>query len=180
MVSSWADRMTVFKLIRISWLCSMVDCGRNIGMGPRVLHQLVASRLHELLSEVRPPGLLVMADLAVDHSPSYQRDISVVDKLKINFAARSVPPESVKLAVEIVSPSSRRRDWVEKRRAYARMGIPNYVLVELSGLGSPFVYYHKLIDGAYRLVARAQAGEIMRIDDPIVIEFDPANLASFD
>ncbi|GAA3012590.1 Uma2 family endonuclease [Actinokineospora diospyrosa] len=149
-------------------------------MGPRVLHQLVASRLHELLSKVSPPELLVMADLAIDHKPRYQRDISVVHKLKINLALRAVPPEVVKLAVEIVSPSSRRRDWVEKRREYARMGIPNYLLVELTGIDSPCVYYHRLIDGTYQLASKAKTGEMIRIDDPVVVEFDPADLIYID
>lgn len=79
-----------------------------------------------------------------------------------------------------VSPSGRRRDWVEKRLAYARIGVPNYVLIELDGIGSPRVYYLRLFDGAYQLAGRVHAGGIMRIDDPIVIEFDPAGLVKVD
>ena len=145
-------------------------------MGPRPLHQLVCARLHELLSSVRPPELLVMADLAIDHKPRYQRDISVISKLQINFHLMAIPPEAVKLAVEVVSPSSRQRDRIEKWRAYARLGIPNYMLVELSDNGSPCVYYQKLVEGKYQLVDRARPGEILRIEEPIAIEFDPAGL----
>lgn len=161
----------------------MTPCGYHdtkACMGPRVLHQLVASRLHGLLSEVRPPGLLVMADLAVDHVPRFQRDLSVVNTFKISFELRAVPPELIKLAVEIVSPSSRRRDWVEKRRAYAKLGIPNYMLVELTEAGAPRVYYQRLVDGVYHLAAKASAGQTIRIDDPIVVEFDPATLVDID
>jgi hypothetical protein len=50
------------------------------------------------------------------------------------------------------------------------------MLVELGGAESPGVYYHRLVDGAYQLASRAHAGEILRIDDPVVIEFDPAEL----
>jgi Uma2 family endonuclease len=100
-------------------------------MGPKVLHQLAVSRLQEIFSEVRPPELLVMADVAVDHRPRFQRDIAIVTKFRIGLELQAIAPELIKLAVEVVSPSSRRRDWIEKRCEYARIGIPNYVLVEL-------------------------------------------------
>jgi hypothetical protein len=44
------------------------------------------------------------------------------------------------------------------------------------GEQGPCVYYHKLTAGQYSLAAKACAGQLIRIDDPVAVEFDPSTL----
>lgn len=58
--------------------------------------------------------------------------------------------DEVVLAVEIVSPGTRRRDRLEKPPAYAAAGVPHYWRIEQDPL---HVLAYDLVNGEYRLVA---------------------------
>lgn len=79
---------------------------------------------------VRAPDLLVASRTALDGRPRLR-------------------PDEVLMAVEVLSPGSRRTDRVAKLAEYAEVGIPHYVIVDPDGPITEFV----LDGGAYRLVA---------------------------
>lgn len=150
-------------------------------MAARVSHQLVVARFLRLIANAMPPGLEVVPDirLRLDQGP-YQRDLAILvsDALHEALAADAVDmaPESVRMAVEVVSPSSFSDDRAKKPRLYAMNDIPTYVRIELLGPSAPYVYFYKIGNRFYHLSAAAHAGQIMRIDEPVVLEFDPAIL----
>jgi Uma2 family endonuclease len=61
-------------------------------------------------------------------------------------------PEQVVVAVEIVSPGTKRRDRLEKPGLYAAAGIPHYWRIEQNPV---HVFAYDLVDGRYQLAAEA-------------------------
>ncbi|MFD0719937.1 Uma2 family endonuclease [Streptomyces globosus] len=73
-----------------------------------------------------------ISDVAVplDGDNEFCPDLAVVpaEEADKNFSA--YPPDLIELAIEVVSPSSRHNDYEVKRRAYARRGIPHYLVFD--------------------------------------------------
>jgi Uma2 family endonuclease len=117
--------------------------------------------------------------LRLDQGP-YQRDLAILDSGALHEAlagdAVDMAPKSVRMAVEVVSPSSFSDDRAKKPNLYAVNGIPTYVRIELLGPNAPYIYFYKIGKRFYHLAAAAHAGQTMRIDEPVVLEFDPAVL----
>jgi Uma2 family endonuclease len=102
----------------------------------RPSHQMVQAELiAELRSHVRPRGLgrvVPDADLVVDEHGTYvSPDIMYFSADKM---AQIDPDQQIRvvpdLIVEILSPSTARRDLVTKMNAYARIGVPHYWIVD--------------------------------------------------
>jgi Uma2 family endonuclease len=152
-------------------------------MAARVNHQLVVARFLTLIARASPPELEVLPDirLRLDGGP-YQRDLVVVVSGLLAAAiatdAVELPPSCVRMAVEVVSPSSLSDDRAKKPKLYAQAGIPSYVRIELFGTLPPYVYFYKVGRRFYHLAAQAHAGQSIRIDEPVSMEFDPAVLTS--
>ncbi|WP_313888361.1 Uma2 family endonuclease [Lentzea alba] len=70
----------------------------------------------------------------------------------------SVDVANVALAVEIVSPSTKKSDHLEKPAALAAAGVPAYWRVELDGAYGPVIYCHRLNDGVYSDVVTLTPG----------------------
>jgi Uma2 family endonuclease len=75
-----------------------------------------------------------------------------------------VTPDQVVIAVEVVSPGTRKRDRFEKPGLYASAGIPYYWRVEQDPV---HVYAYGLRDGAYQLLADADT--TLKLDEPFPI-----------
>jgi Uma2 family endonuclease len=150
-------------------------------MAARVNHQLAVARLLTLIARATPPGLEVSPDirLLTDMGP-YQHDLVIIKPAALADAlaqdAVDLAPNSVRMAIEVVSPSSFSDDRAKKPRLRAESGIPAYVRIELLGPQAPYVNFYKLGRRFYHLASHAHAGQRIRIDEPILVEFDPAML----
>ncbi|SFP79370.1 Putative restriction endonuclease [Amycolatopsis arida] len=81
------------------------------------------------------------------------------------------------MPVELVSPSSRRRDRLDKPTLAAAAGIPYYMRVEIMRrLNTAEVHLYELKGTEYRPLASAMAGESFRIERPFALSFDPIEL----
>ncbi|TCP57370.1 putative restriction endonuclease [Tamaricihabitans halophyticus] len=88
-----------------------------------------------------------------------------------------VDPADVLLSVEFVSPVSVRRDRVSKPELCASAGISWYLLVELDYPSrSADLRLYRLDDGRYVRHTAASAGGRFRVDEPLSLDFDPAEL----
>lgn len=88
-----------------------------------------------------------------------------------------VPADKVLMPIEFVSPSSRRRDRIDKPRLAAEVGIPYYLRVEVDAQrDSAEMHLFELAGDEYRPVASALAGERFAIDAPFAVDLDPADL----
>jgi hypothetical protein len=152
-------------------------------MPARLNHQLVVARFLSLIAHATPLGLEVLPDITLrtDMGP-YCRDLAVVESRGLADALASdaveLSPSYVRMAVEVVSPSSFSDDRAKKPRLYALAGIPVYIRIELLGPEAPYIYFYKIGKRFYHLASHAHAGQCIRIDEPIVMEFDPTILTS--
>ena len=134
----------------------LIDGEHFVTPAPRPIHQIVGGNLHLLLGNYlreHPIGVLFFAPLDVVLSR-----FDVVEPDLVYFSADRYsqfvgelnaqgPPD---LAVEVLSPTTRRRDEIKKRRLYERMGVSEYWMVdpELEA-----VKVFRLEDGRYVLAA---------------------------
>lgn len=88
--------------------------------------------MRDLLKGQLPPGWGFISDVAVpfDGDNEFCPDLAVIPAAEVAKNLSAYPPDLIELAVEVVSPSSVRNDYEVKDRAYARRGIPNYLVFD--------------------------------------------------
>ena len=105
-------------------------------------HNFAVQELGAQLRPQLPAGVETVPDLDVDlelaaaDQPGFSRrpDLIVIDRaarLRVRDEGGMIRASEVLLVVEVVSPSSRRIDHVDKRRDYADAGIPTYWIVDI-------------------------------------------------
>ena len=112
-----------------------IDGDLIVTPAPRFAHQLVLELLRDALKPyiaAHSLGLLLgaPADIELERDTVVQPDLFVVP------AALGRPKKwedvtALLLAIEVLSPSSRRRDRITKRRFFQRVAVPGYWLVDL-------------------------------------------------
>ena len=145
-----------------------------ISPSPRPIHQRAVSRLVVALAAVLPPELEVLTapvDVHIPHGlPTLLLpDVLVVPTITVDTELVSRPV----LAVEVLSPSTRRFDLGRKRAAYARYGIGVYLVVD------PLVPALTVLtlDGAdYVETARDEGEALVHVGGPVVLEVSAAQL----
>jgi Uma2 family endonuclease len=120
------------------------------------LHQRAMTRLAYLLDEQLPDELTALADTDVVLFREFPPTVRAPDVLVIptSLAERNPPrycSEDAVLAVEIISPGSKRTDLHVKFDEYADAGIPYYWIIDLD---QPVTLSaHLLVDGHYEVLA---------------------------
>lgn len=73
-----------------------------------------------------------LSDVAIpfDGDNEFCPDLAVIPAAEVSKNLSAYPPDLVEFAIEVVSPSSVRNDYEVKDRAYARRGIPNYLIFD--------------------------------------------------
>jgi Uma2 family endonuclease len=101
----------------------------------------------------------------------------------IDESPRLIPGTELHLVVEVISPGSgsERTDRLRKVSEYARLGIPQYWIVEHTPRLT--VQVLTLADGTYTAAPTVAEGTrleaVIDADKPIIISFDPAELLDF-
>jgi Uma2 family endonuclease len=101
----------------------------------------------------------------------------------IDESPRLIPGTELYLVIEVISPGSgsERTDRLRKVSEYARLGIPQYWIIEHSPRLT--VQVLTLIDGAYAAAPAVAEGTriepVIDADKPITVSFDPAALLDF-
>lgn len=144
-------------------LCNVELIDGDLWMAPRptARHQLIQADLasvlvawisrHSLGRLMYPPvGLLLPS------GDVFEPDLVFLEKAHEgnvpDWTKLTSPPA---LVIEIVSPSSRKRDWMVKRDGYAAMCVPNYWIVETN---EATIWGFHLADGAYVEVPQPTPG----------------------
>jgi Uma2 family endonuclease len=89
---------------------------------------------------------------------------------------QEVPSSGVLLAAEVVSPSSRRRDREQKKRAYAQGGVPLYLLIDRFSTPPAMTLFSDLGPEGYQSAKSAAAGQPLRLPAPFDISLDTTRL----
>lgn len=149
-----------------------------VSPAPSPRHQRVSMRLGSLLHAGCPDDLEVLAapiDWRVDRFTSLQPDLLVVARHAVDIAGATITEPRLALVVEILSPTSRRRDQLLKRDRYSEAGVRAYWMVDPH---EPSLVALEMIEGSYREVSRAVGRETCRLVHPFPVEITPAALVS--
>jgi Uma2 family endonuclease len=102
---------------------------------PSIEHQVIVGFLYNLLSQwaVRNGGMAYLAPMPLATIPKSYREpdvMFVADASKVQLSDRRL--DSADLVIEVVSEGAdnRKRDLVDKRKEYAKAGIPEYWIVD--------------------------------------------------
>ena len=144
----------------------LIDGEHYVTPSPRLPHQFIAGDLYLLLGNYvreRSLGVVLFAPFDVVFS---RYDVVVPDLTYFTSARfkEVVGDENAQggpdLAIEILSPSTRRRDEILKRRLYERTGVPEYWIVDPE---LETVKVHRLVEGKYQ-----KAGELSLEEDAVL------------
>lgn len=108
-----------------------------VSPAPSFVHQRVLMRLtHKLIDYLEPLGLHetlfnISADVSWDDYNLVQPDLLVVRPEELSAKWSTV--KNLRLAAEVISPSSRRRDRLEKRTLYQEHAVETYWVVDIEG-----------------------------------------------
>ncbi|MFE2754054.1 Uma2 family endonuclease [Actinosynnema sp. NPDC059335] len=144
---------------------------------PAPKHQVAMANLRSSLKEQLPAEVVAVldVDVLIDAGPPLTvraPDVVVVSAERYWQHPKRFLPEDLRLAVEIVSPGTRRTDRMFKPMEYAKVGIPHYWLVELDEPITLTAF--DLVGGQYKEVARGTAK--IEVPSPFPVEVDLTTL----
>lgn len=123
-------------------------------------HQVVSMHLSRLVGgwvRAKRLGCLLAGPVDVVFSPIdvVAPDLVFIARDRLDIIGEKYIHAAPDLAVEILSPSSRRRDEVVKHRLYEREGVGEYWVVDPD---RETVRAYRLVEGSYRRAAELSAG----------------------
>jgi Uma2 family endonuclease len=140
---------------------------------PVPVHQRVIRKLSRLLDDACPPSMEVFMaplDWQPDLRTSLQPDLLVVRNEDVGPKNVTAP---LVLAVEVLSPSTRRKDLLLKRSKYEDAGVPAYWVIDPD---KPALTVFDLHGEHYRTTAQANGSESAEIKEPFGIRITPSDL----
>ncbi len=140
----------------------VIDGELFVTNAPRIAHQIAVTELWSLLKDYlhrEPLGLATISpsDIELKADNITQPDVFVVPRYGTPLAGERIEWPDVKsllLAAEVISPSSRRTDRVDKRVFYLANGVEEYWIVDLDaqaferwfpGLDKPVVLRDEIV-----------------------------------
>ncbi|MGC0143958.1 Uma2 family endonuclease [Pseudactinotalea sp. Z1732] len=144
-----------------------------VSPAPAPLHQRVITRLLLLLHAACPPGYEIFPaplDWRPDPRTSLQPDLLIVRNEDVGEHHVSAP---LALAVEVLSPATRRKDQVLKRSKYEDAGVRSYWIIDPA---EPSVLALDLTDASYSTTAHVSGTERAELEVPFRIGVVPADL----
>lgn len=142
---------------------------------PGFAHQSVLGRLYMALVTACPSELRVILapfDVALAESTVVEPDLLVAPLT--SFTSKDLPGPPL-LAIEILSPSNKGYDLVDKWEVYEREGIASYWIVD--PVAATLVAW-ELRDGAYTEIARVSGEEPFEARLPFPVTVVPAELTT--
>ena len=146
-----------------------------VSPAPTPLHQDVVHELVRTLDANVPDDLRVYfapIDWRPDRRTSFQPDVLVVHRADVGKKNLSAP---LLLAVEMLSPSTRRKDELLKFSKYADAGVASYWIVDPD---EPSIVAYDLIDGRYAEAGRGAGADDLTLKNPFPVSVVPQALVS--
>lgn len=155
----------------------LIDGTLVVTPAPSLRHQIVSSRLIELLLAAAPPDVQVLhapTDVVLDDATVLQPDLLVV---RVDDLEDESAPLRPVLVVEILSPSTRQVDLTLKRSRYEAAGCPSYWVVDPD---EPSLIAWELDDSGYVERGHAMGHESLTVFAPFEVTVAPAALGQAD
>ena len=150
----------------------LLDGALLVSPAPTRLHQRAVARVFTILTAACPPEFEVLfapLDWRPDGRTSLQPDIVVL----ADRDGRGIVADSLLLAVEVLSPSSRRKDAVFKRSKYEDSGVASFWLVDPE---TPAISAFELVAGHYVLAGEATGDAAVTLSRPFAVTVIPSTL----
>ncbi|HEY0454190.1 Uma2 family endonuclease [Actinophytocola sp.] len=143
------------------------------------MHQRASRWIAHTLEEQLPDRLTALQDMEVVIDARFPATVRAPDVVVATneLAEQNLPrffASDVLLAVEIISPGSRKQDRVMKPAEYAEAGIPDYWLIDLEEPATLTAYL--LVDGYYEIVA--EVTDEVRLSGPAPVTLDVRKLTA--
>ena len=151
----------------------LIDGALIVTPAPSATHQTVVVELVVLLRNRCPRDLKVFVapfDVALADDTIMQPDVLVARRR--DLTERDLPTAPV-LAIEVLSPSTRRIDLTLKRSRLEAAGCVHYWVVDPT---EPSLTAWQLQEGAYVEVGHVTGAEILSLQDPFPVDVVPAHL----
>jgi Uma2 family endonuclease len=151
----------------------LVDGVLVVTPAPSTAHQTVSVNLLMLLGRACPSDLRILHapfDVVLSDDTLLQPDLVVARRA--DFTAQNLPTAPL-LAIEILSPSTRRFDLMVKRSRLESAGCASYWVVDPD---IPSMVAWDLDGASYREVGNVKAAEMFRAVRPFEVEVRPADL----
>lgn len=151
----------------------LIDGMLLVSPAPRERHQEVLGNLYVLLKSTCPAHLKVLlAPFAVALADDTEVQPDILAAPRSQFTDTELPGPPL-LAIEVLSPSTRRVDLLLKRDRYQAAGIPSYWIVDPD---APAVTVLELVAGTYQEVARAEGSQPFEVRQPFPLRIVAADL----
>ncbi|MGW5188410.1 Uma2 family endonuclease [Kribbella sp. NPDC004138] len=153
----------------------LIDGVLLVTPAPAIRHQIIASNLNDILKQACPAELLVLfapVDVVLATDTVLQPDLVVA--AREDFGEHDLPVAPL-LAVEVLSPSTRRFDLMVKFSRLEAAGCQAYWVVDPD---TPSLIAWELQDGAFVQVAKVTGDEAARLTSPYDVTVVPADLIS--
>jgi Uma2 family endonuclease len=136
-------------------------------------HQDITGLLWHWLRRNVPDGLRasLSTGVALSLDTTYEPDVLLVNAEVARNRHYTIASQVV-LVVEVVSPSTRKRDRLEKPADYAAAGIPHFWRIEQDPL---HIFAYDLVGGSYELVA--DSAEELVLNEPFEIRLPIRDIA---
>ena len=144
-----------------------------VSPAPIPRHQRAVGEMFLLLHRACPPELevfLAPLDWQPDERTSLQPDLLVVRR---DLIGEKNLTDRLELAVEVLSPSTRRKDLVLKYSKYADAGVASYWVVDPQ---APSITAWDLVDGGYQPAGEAPGEQAVTRHRPSPVTVPPADL----
>jgi Uma2 family endonuclease len=151
----------------------LIDGALLVTPAPSPRHQFGLAALHLLLAAACPAELRVLVaplDVVLGDDTVVQPDLLVARRA--DFTERDLPVAPL-LAVEILSPSTRRIDLMLKRSRYEAAGCASYWVVDPD---VPSMIAWELRDGVYEVAGEVSGDDALRLQLPYPVSVVPARL----
>jgi Uma2 family endonuclease len=151
----------------------LIDGVLVVTPGPVMRHQDSVVSLLLLLKAACPPALKVlMAPFAVALADDTELQPDLLVAPRSQFTRKELPGAPL-LAIEVLSPSTRRFDLLLKRDRLQTAGCPSYWLVDPD---LPAVTVLELRDGVYEQVGHVEGDEVLEVTAPFPVRLVPNDL----
>lgn len=151
----------------------LIDGSLIVSPAPRHGHQTVVGNLHLLLRAACPPDLqVILAPFAVALADDTEVQPDLLVAPRSQFTDRELPGPPL-LAVEVLSPSTRRVDLLLKRDRLQSAGVASYWLVDPEG---PMLTVLELHGEAYAEVVRATGQQVCEVARPFPLRIELSRL----
>ena len=139
---------------------------------PGLRHQDCAGSLYLHLRRACPPHLHVVIapfEYKPEGEAGVQPDLMVARRPVGEKRLTHTPV----LVVEILSRGTRMLDRTMKRAMYEERGVEHYWVIDPAG---PSIEALRLSGGVYASTAKADAGQVFSVSEPVPVSFDPQDL----